>query len=230
MHFIRDLFSRPKIVAAFSYRFDAELIPDMKKNLEGIVDEYVENDDRKNDVLWYHEGETRRRLIDMAKAKGADWILGIDPDERFELNAAEQIRELVKVKQKVIYNFHFCELWEPDKFRIDGIWGDKKKRVLFPVYEDQKFMNLKVHSAWHPINEDYTFVDTNIRLYHLKMIDPVNRVARRDLYNSLDKDKKIQAIGYDYLADEAGLELQKIEKGREYFPSYKRSYKIRQRG
>jgi len=48
------------------------------------------------------------------------------------------------------------------------------------------------------------------------MIDPEGRRARADLYNRLDPDRKFQAIGYDYLLDEEGIELQPIEPGRDF--------------
>ena len=61
---------------------------------------------------------------------------------------------------------------------------------------------------------------TDINLYHLKMIAPKRRQARRDLYNHLDPERKLQAIGYDYLTDEEGLELENIPVHRFYDPPF----------
>ncbi|TIW19796.1 MAG: hypothetical protein E5V65_09705 [Mesorhizobium sp.] len=52
------------------------------------------------------------------------------------------------------------------------------------------------------------------------MIEPKRRGARRDLYNHLDPDSRLQKIGYDYLADESGAVLEAIPAGRDYFPAH----------
>ena len=222
----------PKIFAAFAFRYDAELNPDLLKNISGIIDGYVSYDDRENKSTWYHEGKIRNLLIKKARAAGADWILCIDPDERFEIGAAKKIRKLVDThsNQNVVISFPFRELWTPKQYRIDGVWGEKRKRILFPLKKDQRFMNLKVHSQWHPVNDNYSEIHTDINLYHLKNIDPENRTARKDLYNSLDKDKKIQPMGYDYLDDETGIKLQTVSYSRRYKPTYSSKYLIKQLG
>lgn len=220
----------PKLVAAYAFRYDAQLVPDMRRNLEGFVDEFVEWDDRSNEARWYQEGKTRRALIDQAKAKGADWIIGIDPDERFEASAGRIVREAIRCKRKVIFSFNYRELYTPDSFRVDGIWRLKRRPTLFPVYPDQQFHDYNVHSPWHPVNGDYRHEHLDVNLYHLKMIDPQNRAARKDLYNALDPMKEIQEIGYDYLDDEAGMLLERIPRGRDYFPSYDPDYGIAQFG
>ncbi|MDX8451038.1 hypothetical protein, partial [Mesorhizobium captivum] len=46
------------------------------------------------------------------------------------------------------------------------------------------------------------------------------RAARRDLYNLLDPDRRLQQVGYDYLADETGAVLEAIPPGRDYFPAH----------
>jgi len=229
MKFKIRLFKNIKLVCVFAYRYDKELVPDLKENLNSFVDEFVEWDDSKNSNEWYHEGEIRNHLINEAKKKNADWILCIDPDERFEKNAGKTIRKLIKKKKKVVYSFNFRELWSsPNIFRNDGIWGKKRKAILFPVYPNQTFMNLPVHSQWHPQNKDYKLIIIDINLYHLKMINSKNREDRKNLYNKLDPNKEIQAIGYDYLTDEKDIELIKIPEGREYLPPLKSTIKIKQ--
>lgn len=217
-------YKNPKIIACFAFRYDFHLIPDLLLNLEGIISDYVYHDDRKNKTLWFDESKIRIKLINQAKEKGADWILGIDPDERFEKNAKHLIKNLVKNKSKIIYGFKFRELYHPLKFRVDGVWGTKTKFVLFPNLPDQDFMSLKVHQQWAPINSDYKKILTDINLYHLKMIKKQNRIARRDIYKKLDPNNEIQAIGYDYLTDEKNIVLESILKNREYLPKYREEY------
>lgn len=227
--FTLSLFKRKKLIAVFSYRYDKALIPDLKKNLNSFVDDYVEWDDTKNTNEWYNEGEIRNGLIRKAKEKGADWILCIDPDERFEKDAGKKIRNLIKKEGEKIYSFNLRELWgKPNTYRNDGIWGKKRQIRLFPVLPNQQFMNLPVHSPWHPQNEDYEIIHVDINLYHLKMISPNNREDRKNLYNKLDPKKEIQKIGYDYLTDETDIELVTIQKKRGYIPSHDMNIKIKQ--
>ena len=222
--------TKPKLFAVFAFRYDEELVPDLLKNISGIVDDYIAHDDRKSKKDWSHEGKIRNKLIKKARKAGADWVLCLDPDERLEDNAKSKIRKLINTDQKVVYGFNFRELWTPKAYRIDGVWGNKKKFVLFPLLKGQKFMNLRAHSQWHPINQDYQHIETGINLYHLKNIDEKNRVARKNLFKSIDPDNKIQKIGYDYLADETNLRLEKIPRNRKYSPPYKNSYNITQVG
>ena len=208
----------PQLVGLFSYRFDAHLVPDLLSNLQGVVDAVICHDDRGNRDRWYHEGSIRTSLVSRARAIGAEWVLCMDPDERLEQTAGSKIRELIREPRKVIYGFRLREMWRPDYYRIDGIWGTKNQCRLFPLLAGQHFQNDAVHSGWMPIDPGYAFEQTELNIYHLKMMDAKSREARRDLYNALDPEKKMQPIGYDYLTDESGIVLEKVPEGREYFP------------
>jgi hypothetical protein len=209
-----------KLVLVFAYRYDYKLVPGLLKNTEGFVDDYVAYDDRNSTEIYSHEGSIRLSLIEEAKKRGADWILAVDPDERLEISAGKQIRRLIEKKEKIIYGFNFREMWSSDEYRVDGIWGKKKRFSLFPVFPDQQFMNLSVHSQWHPINSDYIFKETDINLYHFKMINSKNREERKNLYKRIDPNNQIQKIGYDYLTDETNMQLEKISDSHQYFPRF----------
>ena len=58
--------------------------------------------------------------------------------------------------------------------------------------------------------------EADLRIYHLRMIDPADRRARAARYERIDPDHVWQPIGYDYLLDDAGLELTAVEPGRGY--------------
>jgi hypothetical protein len=219
---------RPKLVAAFSFRYDLSLIGDYLINLGDCIDDFVAWDDRQQTGMWSHEGELRAKLRELAMEKKPDWLLMTDPDERLEQSAGKRIRKLIQAKAKKVYGFHFRELWTPVQYRMDGVWGGKMKWVLFPVLPGQEFMNLAVHCQSPPMNPEYARITTGLNLYHLKMIDPQNRMDRKGLYNVLDPERKIQAIGYDYLTDETNMRLETIPEGREYYPAYKTTYKIKQ--
>jgi hypothetical protein len=214
-----SLFSRPKLIAVYAFRYDAELVPDLRTNLD-FVDDFIAHDDSQNPDLWYNEGAVRNSLIERARAAGGDWVICVDPDERFEKDAGQKIRELIRKKRKVVYGFPLWELYRPDAFRTDGVWSQKCKWTLFPLLDGQQFMNVPLHSQWSPRNEDYSYEKTDIRVYHLKMIEAAHREQRRRLYNALDAEKQFQAIGYDYLTDESSMTLQQIEPGRGFDPPY----------
>jgi len=222
---------RPKLFAVSSFRYDEQLVPDMISNLS-FVDGFILHDDRGNQDLWYHEGQRRNEMIKSALRAGADWVICVDPDERFEKSAGSLIRGLIQnpPKPETIYGFQFRELFHPKKYRTDEVWGKKHKYVLFPLLPGQAFDNKRVHSQWAPANHEYSRILTDINLYHLKMIDPKNRVSRSRLYEKLDPDNKFQSIGYRYLRDETNIVLETIQPGREYYPDYSEKYEIVQTG
>lgn len=202
-----------KIVAMFAYcERDKHFVKGALENL-AWVDDIVAYD---NSNKPYNEREMRLEMKRLAIEKGADWILELDPDERFEVGAAEKFREVTRTKHKTIYRVNFRELYTPDSYRVDGIWGRKHRYSLYPVYPGQKikekFFNMK---TW-PTNSEYKRVNLGINLYHLKMIDPQNRIERVEWLKSVDPEAKTQSIGFDYLLDERGIKLEKIPDGRGY--------------
>lgn len=217
---------RPKVICLFAYRYDENLVPDLLENVAPFTDGWIAWDDTKRTELWYHEGEVRRALVGAARENGADWVLCMDPDERLEAGAKEKIRNLVLGDRDIIWGVHVREMYSVDQYRVDGIWGQKKGYRLFALNDGQEFMNNNVHSAWYPINAGYSMEMADINLYHLKMIDPANRRARADLYNKVDTSG-IQEIGYDYLADDEGMELVAVPKDRMYVPFRERPLQIK---
>lgn len=79
---------------------------------------------------------------------------------------------------------------------------------------------MPLHSPWQAIAPGAELRVVDFNLYHLKMLTPERRLARRDLYNHLDPDRRFQAIGYDYLADDTGLVLECVPEGRDYDPVF----------
>ncbi len=209
---------RPRVVAAFSYRYDAHLVPDLLANLRPIVDGYVAYDDRGASGLFSNEPARRLALVAAARAMAARWVLFIDPDERHEVGLAGRIRALTAVSKPVVWGFRYRELYAPDAYRVDGRWGTKRRYTLFPLRDGQIFDEAALHGPHHPTG--YRRKQTGLNIYHLRMIEPARRRARRDLYKALDPHADHQAIGYDYLADEDGLTLERIPPGRHYLPAH----------
>lgn len=215
---IMNRFARkPTVIGLFAYRYDQHLIPDLLENISPFIDGWIAWDDTQRSDLWYHEGNVRRKLIEAARSNGADWVLCVDPDERYESRLKQRISQMISGDRYIVWGFPFRELYQVDGYRTDGIWGQKVRWNLFALNEQQSFMDLNVHSPWHPQNPNYSLQVTDINLYHLKMIDPQNRIDRAELYKKVDV-QGIQGIGYDYLADETGIEIVKIPTERLYSP------------
>jgi len=204
------------------HRFEPKwMIDGMLENCS-FVDDVVSHDDTQNTGLHIkHEGNIRGHLIEMAKELGADWILRMEPDERYENGFGKIIRKLVDTGNKIIYQANFRELYSPTEYRCDDDWNNKKRMCLFSLFPDNIYTNKPVHESKYPKNSDYTIIPLDIDIYHFKMIEPENRVNRRDLYKQLDPNNEYQNKGYDYLADEKNIRLNKVRK---YSPGYKRRF------
>lgn len=212
-------FFRPIVIAAFSYRYDSHLVPDLIENIKPFVDGWVSFDDQNSTDIFSSEISRRRQLIDASISIGAQWIFAIDPDERIERGAVWKFRALTFFKKNIAWNFNLKELFESDKYRVDGIWGQKRMPRLFPAQQLDMSTTNDLHAHWFP-PDTLHLKNSGINIYHLKMISPLRRVARRNLYKSLDPQNKFQTIGYDYLADETNAKLQSIPAGRGYLPPH----------
>ncbi|TIV64586.1 MAG: hypothetical protein E5V86_14895 [Mesorhizobium sp.] len=144
----------------------------------------------------------------------------MDPDERLEIAVADRIGQLTGGSRRIAWGFRCREMYTPASYRIDGPWGQKMQHRLFGAYHPDRYRAQDLHGAWFPDDIGLSLKDSGLNLYHLKMIEPKRRMARRDLYNRLDPDRRLQQIGYDYLADEAGMILEAVPAGRGYFPAH----------
>lgn len=236
---------RRRILALVPIRNEIENLPDLFANLEGQVDGVVALDDGSTDgsreFLENHpmvielatvppgaqeemeDGRNHLTVMEAAWPHGADWFLGIDADERVERDfrrRAEAEIDRAEAAGDVALWVPFRELWgSRDRFRVDGTWGQKRKPCLFKADPNARYDKQRLHSVWAPWpppKGDYPTADLN--LYHLKMIDPEERQARADLYNRLDPERKFQAIGYDYLVDEEGIQLEPVDPSRDFVP------------
>lgn len=216
----RLLRRRPRLLACFSYRYDAHLVPALLENIAPLVEGWVAFDDRGRDGLFTSEPARRRLLLERARALGAGWVLAVDPDERFESGVAAGMARLLRAEGPVVWTFRLRELYAADRYRVDGVWGEKRAGRLFPLREGQRFSEAALHAPWHATQPPPLYRHSDFNLYHLKMILPERRRARRDLYNHLDAERRFQALGYDYLAEEAGAALEEIPPGRGYSPPH----------
>lgn len=216
---------QPNVIAIFAFRYDAHLVPGLLQNIEPSIDGWVSYDDRTSVNPPTTEPQRRRVLMEAAHAAGANWILAVDPDERFEEGLKDRIPQLTAKRGRFAWSFNFREMYSPTEYRVDGLWGAKRRRRLFPIFDDlfpiaerRSFSTKLLHREWAP--KGYKTRHSQLNLYHLKMIAPARREARRDLYNALDPGREFQKIGYDYLADETGARFERIPPQRAYSPPH----------
>ncbi|MGE3528791.1 MAG: glycosyltransferase [Methyloceanibacter sp.] len=218
----RALLGRPpRVIAIFSFRYDSHLVPDLIENLRPIVDGYVAYDDRGAREAYTDERERKALLRQAAREMGAQWLLCIDPDERLEMATAERIKTMTRVIEPVAWRFRLREMYTPTAYRVDGRWKKKGLTCLFPVLDGQAFSDAPLHGRRSPLNREYKKRDSGLNLYHLKMVGAERRKARRDFYKAIDPEGAFQAVGYDYLCDEAGLMLEEVPASRLYKPLYR---------
>jgi glycosyltransferase involved in cell wall biosynthesis len=177
----------------------------------------------REDHLW-DDGLNHRRLVEASWDLRPDWLLGLDADERlehgFRERAEEEIARAAREGHRA-YRIHIREIWDhPLQFRADGLWGKKSGSRLFEARRDHEFHQQRLHCHWAPLNsrENGDFPQADLFLYHLKMLTPESRAARRARYENLDPDRRFQTIGYSYLTDTEGIRLERIAPGREYQP------------
>ncbi|WP_189410577.1 glycosyltransferase [Neogemmobacter tilapiae] len=213
---------QPRVSAVFAFRHDAALVPDLLLNLSPIVHEAVIWDDRGEHGLHSNEPDRRKALLSVARQNGAEWILAVDPDERFEAALAERITELTEdPARRVMWNFALREMFSPNAWRADGVWGHKMQMRLFPVHAVQDEAAPDLHGRWVEPQKGYRNVSTGLNLYHFHHVTAEKGQARRDTYARLDPDRRHNAIGYDYLADRRELVLQEIPQNRAYQPLWR---------
>jgi hypothetical protein len=210
----------PRVLAVFSYRYDAHLVPALIANIEPMTDGWVAYDDRGGEGLFSNEVQRRLALLQAAREAGAKWALAIDPDERFEARLAKAIRRLADAEGSVAHTFAVREMYGPLHYRVDGMWGKKRQARLLSLNAGVTAPKGELHTSWAAFIPNARINDTDINLYHLKMITQERRQARAALYNHLDPDRRMQSVGYDYLADEAGAKFKRVPFWRGYHPPH----------
>lgn len=210
----------PNIVGVFSFRYDAHLVPAMLASIEPMVDGWACYDDRQSESVFSNEIRRRRLLLEAAREMGACWALAVDPDERYEASLASAIYKLAHEHGPCCYTFALREMYGKNIYRVDGVWGHKRQARLLSLQHGISEPKDQLHLPWSYFIPNHRLIDTDFNLYHLKMITRERRQARAALYNFLDPEKHMQALGYDYLADETDSAFETIPEGREYAPPH----------
>ncbi|MBP3685613.1 MAG: glycosyltransferase family 2 protein [Clostridia bacterium] len=148
------------------------------------------------------------------------WVLCVDADERFETRFLKDLPKITAARagEGKVLHLHTRELWgDIHHYRSDGIWNGKLKGCLFQLSKEMTFDYEQEHHipwAYREIAHSQEVLDYNF--YHLKMVHEADRKGRVKLYNTLDPEHRMQAIGYDYLADPTGLLRTRIPFSHRY--------------
>lgn len=206
------------------------LIDDLRANLAPWVDDFVEMETDRDAPGWPHEGRVLREQRRLLRERGARWVLFIDPDERIEDRAVGVVRQACSATRDLdtVFGFPLREMWTPTQWRSDGTWGNKRPRHrLFHLNRGQTFRDKPIHCGVAPVVLRRRRVILEVAMYHLKNIEPENRVARAEAYLAADPEWRHQrperpdrGQDWSWLHDETDLELSEIEAGRGFTPPY----------
>jgi glycosyltransferase involved in cell wall biosynthesis len=234
---------RPRILALLAVRDDVDYLPGCLESVGPQVDGIVALDDGSTDgsaellasspevvelirippdrPTWDEAGN-HRRLVEAALRAGGDWAVCVDADERVEREFRVRLERVIARGRPFgfrAYQVRLRELWgSPDRFRVDGIWGQKTRARIFRLVPGAQVDATPLHGLKVPVGSSgyHRCPLADLELYHLRMITPEARAARRARYEAADPEARWQAIGYAYLTDDTDLELRAVDPARGY--------------
>jgi glycosyltransferase involved in cell wall biosynthesis len=235
---------RVRLLAVTRVRNEGRFLPGMLRNVGRQVDGIIALDDGSTDGsdCWLEESAqviellrnppgssgsdeagSHRRLVEAALRHGAEWVVAVDADERLEREfrlRAERVIRRGRWLGLEAFEIHCRELWNsPDLYRADGIWGRKWSPRLFRALPDHRFDQRPFHAAKAPLQGKIfgIFPLADLIIYHLRMVRPQDREARRRRYERLDAEARCQpGLGYAYLTDERGIKLRPVPARRNF--------------
>ena len=229
-----------KVAALLAFRDEASCLPGFFAHLRDYVAEFIVFDDSSRDESFaiaqrqprthvlrretsesfpdhYFEVDNRLALLQAAIERKIDWVLCCDADERHEQKFLRDLPQIIAAYREPL-GLRVRDLWDRcDQYRVDGFWRNKAKFILFPVTPIADYYpSHALHTRWVPPGlqcREENILDYN--LYHLVSLRKTNRHARLEKFKEIDPGNIYQPkIGYDYLADETSLEVEKIPSGR----------------
>jgi len=212
----------PRVLSIYSFRFDEHLVPDLRRNTAPFVDGWLSWDDRSGRGPFTDELSRRWALLNAARDAGAQWVMLLDPDERIEKRVKRRYESLLASGANLV-SFRLREMYSSRSYRVDGVWDQKRQGRLLNVQEAlvrPPAAPGSLHVPWGSYLATPRLLDTDHNVYHLKQIDPQRRRGRARLYSQLDPQRRMQSIGYDYLADETGMQLRRVSRRHRFEPRH----------
>ena len=236
---------RVRLLALLACRNEVERLPGWLASVAPHVDGVIALDDGSTDgsaellaerpeVLelirvppgrpaWDEVGN-HRQLVAAALRQGGGWAIVLDADERVEVDFRARAERVIRRGSLLgfsAYAVKMRELWDsPHEYRVDGLWGNKGPPRLFRLREDHRFDTKPLHASKAPLQARTvrgTVPRADLVVYHLKMIHPGDREARRERYEQADPDARWQpGVGYAYLTDDRGLTLRRVPAERAF--------------
>ena len=232
---------RSRLIALLAVRNGIRHLPGYLRNVAPQVDGIIALDDGSSDgsaellaghsavieiihrpadrPTWDEVGN-HRALVAAAWRHGAEWIVGVDADERLEHEFRPRAERVITRGSWLglsAYAMRLRELWDaPDQYRVDGIWGRKRVVRLFRARSDHEFDPSPLHGVKAPLQARVRgrFPNADLLIYHLGMLHSDDRQNRRRRYEHADPGRRWQEIGYEYLTDPTGLELTRVSARR----------------
>jgi glycosyltransferase involved in cell wall biosynthesis len=165
---------------------------------------------RPGDRPTWDEVGNHRLLIAAALRHAAEWILCIDADERLERQfraRAERAIARGRLLGFSAFAVRLRELWDqPHQYRTDGIWGRKMVARLFRARQDHEYDPAPLHGIKAPLQARCfgRFPGADLTIYHLGMLRPEDREARRRRSERADPEEARVTKAGDYRSFAAG--------------------------
>lgn len=120
------------------------------------------------------ESTNRNKTLELARSRGAEWILQIDADEMFESRVGVELPKLLK--KGCSAKFQICHLWNDiDHFRVDGEWGNFVRYRLYRLhgrYKERLRYSPQPIIATPKAYDRRNKVKSDLRIVHYGWINP----------------------------------------------------------
>lgn len=156
-----------------------------------LVEAVLRNPPREGYAGW-DDARNRARVLDEALARGADWVLWLDADERIDAEDGAALRSFVQREavSGMAYGFRvFRMIGGLDRYDEAGLWVYR----LFAPEPGQELPRRRLHLVPVPTSiprADYR--RTTLRIQHLANVTSARRLQRLAKYEQADPDRRYQ--------------------------------------